>query len=132
MGRPQEGRALARFLTEINETVREAPAEMVEDEYVSKALTLVEESAYTDAELYTLDRYWDWVSRERTLMNAAARRGAEGFEKGLAPGRAEGHAEGRAEGRAEERIVNARKMIDAGIPEDLVLSTLGLAKEDLR
>lgn len=39
--------------------------------------------------------------------------------------------QGRAEGRAEERISNARKMIAAGMPEDLVLSTLGLNKEDL-
>lgn len=45
--------------------------------------------------------------------------------------REQGRAEGREEGRAEERITNARKMIAAGMPEDLVLSTLGLSKEDL-
>ncbi len=45
--------------------------------------------------------------------------------------RAEGKAEGLAEGRAEERINNARLMIAAGVPEELVLSTLSLDKDDL-
>lgn len=39
---------------------------------------------------------------------------------------------GRAEGRAEEKIENARKMIAAGVSEELVLSTLGLTKENLK
>lgn len=97
-----------RFLTEIDEHTKDAPTDLAADTLVAKALELVEESAYSDAELLAIDKYWDQISRERTALNAAERRG-----------------------RAEERIKNARLMIDAGVPESLVLSTLGLNKEDL-
>ena len=97
-----------RFLTEIDEHTKDAPTDLAADTLVAKALELVEESAYSDAELLAIDKYWDQISRERTALNAAERRG-----------------------RAEERIKNARLMIDAGVPESLVLSTLGLTKEEL-
>ena len=97
-----------RFLTEIDEHTKDAPTDLAADTLVAKALELVEESAYSDAELLAIDKYWDQISRERTALNAAERRG-----------------------RAEERIKNARLMIDAGVPEELVLSTLGLTKEEL-
>lgn len=105
-----------RFLTEIDEQTKESPAELASDALVAKALELVEESAYTDAELYTIDKYWDQISRERTIEESAE---------------AKGVAKGEAKGRAEATIENAKRMIAAGVPEELVLSTLGLTKEDL-
>lgn len=69
-----------RYLTEIDEKTKTVSEDMLQDKNLSKALSLLEESAYTDAELYAIDRYWDAVSRERTAL-------AEKYEKGLSEGR---------------------------------------------
>lgn len=105
-----------RFLTEIDEDTKESPAELASDALVAKALELVEESAYTDAELLAIEKYWDQISRERTLENAAERRGV---------------AKGRAEGRAEGVIDSARKMIAAGVEKNVVISALNLTQEQV-
>lgn len=62
---------------------------------------------------------------QRSVINTGR---AEGFAEGHEEGRAIGLAEGRAEGI----LASARKMIAAGMPEELVLSTLGLQKDDLQ
>ena len=66
-----------RFLTEINEKTREAPAELLENEDVSKALEIVERAAFTDEEMFFYDKFWDRVSVQRTLDDAIKRRQAE-------------------------------------------------------
>ena len=86
-----------RFLTEINEDTVEAPAELLENEEISKALSIVEKSAMTEAQLYAYERFWDAVNNEHVLM--------EGRYK-------EGRAEGLAEGRAEERAKARREKLD--------------------
>lgn len=94
-----------RFLTEMGD-VRIVPQEFLANPEVKKAVDILEESSYTDAQLNGYDKFWDIVRTERTYINAAIRKGmsegrAEGFEQGRAKGRAEGMAEGMAEGRAE-------------------------------
>ena len=56
-----------RFLTEISEKTKEAPAELLENAEVSEALKIVEVAAYTDAEMRTYDKFWDAVSTRKTL-----------------------------------------------------------------
>lgn len=97
-----------RFMTEINENTREVPAELAENEHIAKALSIVEESAYSDDELYVIDKYWDQVSRERTALGEAEDRG---IAIGRAEGRAEGLAEGHKKGLAEGRKVGVRSMV---------------------
>ena len=94
-----------RFLTEMGD-VRIVPQEFLANPEVKKAVDILEESSYTDAQLNGYDKFWDIVRTERTYINAAIRKGmsegrAEGFEQGRAKGRAEGRAEGMAQGRAE-------------------------------
>ena len=57
-----------KFLTEINEKTRVAPPELLENPDVSKALEIVEESAYSEAEMAAYDGYWDAVRIEATIM----------------------------------------------------------------
>lgn len=97
-----------RFLTEIDEDTKESPADLASDALVAKALELVEESAYTDAELLAIDKYWDQISRERTAVNAAERRGVA---KGI--------------------LDSARKMIAAGVDKSVVTSALNLTPEQV-
>ena len=63
-----------RYLTEISEQTRQAPQELLDNPEVHKALSELEESAFTDAELEGYDQFWDAVSVERTLINSAWRK----------------------------------------------------------
>lgn len=105
-----------RFLTEIDETTKVSPAELASDALVAKALELVEESAYTDAELYTIDRYWDRLARERTIVVAAEQKG---------------EARGRAEGRAEEKKANALNFKNLGVPVETIAQATGLTIDEI-
>ena len=57
-----------RFLNEVNEDMRKAPIEMLEDEYIREAIDLCEEGAFTPEELAAYDGFWDAV-RIITLTN---------------------------------------------------------------
>lgn len=98
-----------RYLTEIDERTKTVPEEMLQDENVAKALSLLEESAYTDAELYAIDKYWDAVSRERTAL-------AEKYEKG----------------RSERSNEIARKLKESGLLSvQQIADIVGLSQEDV-
>jgi chromosome segregation ATPase len=56
-----------RFLTEIDENTREAPAELLENTEVNEALEILERAAFTDAEMRAYDKFWDRVSTMRTI-----------------------------------------------------------------
>ena len=58
-----------RFLTEIDEKSRRAPAELLDNPQTSQALEILEESAYSEAEMLDYDRYWDQVRRDKALMD---------------------------------------------------------------
>ena len=113
-----------RFLTEINENTDEVPAELLENEQIRKALSIVEKSAMTEGQLYVYERFGDQVNREHVL--------AEGnFNDGLAIGEAKGRAEGRAEGIRNEKLENARKMKQLGIDISTISQVTGLSVEEI-
>jgi len=105
-----------RFLTEINEETQEVPAELMENEQIRKALSIVEKSAMTEAQLYAYERFWDQVNREYVLADA-------NFKDGL--------AKGMAEGRAEERLSNARSLKANGVPLDIIAKSLNLTDKEI-
>ena len=110
-----------RFLTEINEHTKEVDKELLMDDNVAKAVSLVEESAYSDAELWAIDRYWDSVSRERTALS-------EKFLKGEAKGR----EEGRAEGDRARQISTAKSLKKMGILSiSQIAAATGLSEEEI-
>ena len=76
-----------RYLTEIEEKTRDVPQELLDSPEINKALAVVEESAYTDAQLLGYDKFWDIIRTERTFYNSAHR---EGYEKGLKNGYEDG------------------------------------------
>ncbi|MDL2305281.1 Rpn family recombination-promoting nuclease/putative transposase [Bacteroides sp. OttesenSCG-928-D19] len=104
-----------RYLTEISEKTREIPQDLLENPQIKKAVTALEESAFTEAQLLGYEKFWDAVSVERTLYSGGVRRGrAEGRAKGLEEGRAEGRAEGLEEGRAEGKAEGIEEGIKKG------------------
>ena len=88
-----------RYLTEIDEHTEQVPEELLENPDIRKAVTALEESAFTPAQLLGYEKFWDIISVEKTLCNSAERRGMKrGLEKGMAQGIAQGMAQGMAQG----------------------------------
>ena len=125
-----------RFLTEINESTQEVPAELLENAETRKALEIIEKSAYTDGQLLAYDDFWMSVTDERVIVEDALKKGkaegrAEGKAEGLAEGLAEGRAEGRAEGKVETNIENARKMKAKGYAISDIAEITGLTEAEI-
>ena len=138
-----------RYLTEIDERTRLVPAELMANPEVKKAVTELEESAFTDAQLLGYEKFWDNISVEKTLYNSAERRGmaagmakglaqgmaeglAQGMAKGLAQGMAEGLEQGKKEGGKQQSLFIARKMKTKGMPEVDIAEMTGLTIEEIR
>ena len=109
-----------RFLTEIDESTQEVPAELLENVETRKALEIVEKSAYTEGQLLAYDDFWLSVVDEKVIV-----------EDALKKGKAEGRAEGRAEGIETANRENARKMKADQMPIELIAKYTGLTEEEI-
>ena len=114
-----------RFLTEISGNTEDAPAELLENELTSKALSIVEKSAMSEAQLYAYEKFWMSITDEKGFLEAR-------YNKGRAEGLAEGRAEGRAEGKEEANRDNARKMKELGMTADVISQVTGLPEEEIK
>ena len=110
-----------RFLTEINEATREAPKELLENDYTREAISYVEIGAYTKEQLFTYDKFRDSIMVERALMDDA-------WEAGIARGEARGRAEGEAKER-KKMILNSHQ---AGLPVETISTITGLTPEEIK
>ena len=105
-----------RFLTEISEQTREVPEELISEPEIKKALQILEESAFTDAELAGYEHFWDGVSVERLLIRGGERKG---------------RAEGLAEGEMIERNRVAARFKQSGVALALIAQCTGLTEEEI-
>ncbi len=101
-----------RFLTEIDANTQEAPADLLNDPDISKALEEVNISAFTEKELRAYDKFWDSVRVEKTLQH-------------------DSYQEGRAEGANEEKLATAKRMLDAGFTPEQVSVATSLSSADV-
>ena len=127
-----------RFLTEIGETTKEAPSDLLQNPQVNQALEIVEESAYNEAEMYEYDRFWDRASREKTFLadheRAMAKARAE--FKVLAAERdavtAERDAATAERDAATEKLrQTARNLKELGMPVGQIAKVTGLSPKEL-
>lgn len=126
-----------RFLTEIDEDTRIAPKELMENPETRKALDIVEESAYSDAQMAYYDHFWDMVSVERTLHSSVRRERekgkaegiAEGFKQGMEKGMEKGLTQGMAQGAHDSAMASAKAMKADGMPTALIAKYTGLSEE---
>ena len=115
-----------RFLTEMGD-VRIVPKEFLANPEVRKAVDILEESSYTDAQLNGYDKFWDIVRTERTYINSALRKGmAEGKAVGFEQGRAEGMEQGRAEGAKSALHNVVERMRAMGLTNAQIAEATGL------
>lgn len=129
-----------RYLTEIGETTRQVPKELLENPEIKKAVTVLEKSAFTPEQLEGYDKFWDIISVERILMNGAERKGMEkgmkkglekGMEQGLKKGLEKGLEKGKEEGKIEEKRLIASTAKKQGLSSEMISSLTGLSIEEI-
>ena len=116
-----------RYLTEINKSTEEVPAELLENEQTRKAISLVEKSAMSEAQLYAYERFWMAINDEEAHIETKY---LEGLEKGLEEGREEERI-ANAKRRVEERLASARSLKENGVPLEVIAKSLSLSDEEL-
>ena len=114
-----------KFLTQIDENTKEVDPDLLANPEISEALQIVEESAYTDAEMAAYQKYWLDIITERSSILGAEKRGENrGIEKG--------RAEGRAEGREEEKLAIARNLKELNtMTPALIAKATGLSIDEI-
>ena len=101
-----------RFLTEINEDTQEAPAELLENDDIRKALSIVEKSAMSEAQLYAYERFWDEVNRSHVLKENSFK-------------------EGEKRGEMKKAIEIAKKLKLQGMSDTDISSLTGLGLDEV-
>jgi len=114
-----------RFLTEISEATEEVPVELLENAETSKALLILERSAYNDSQLHAYQNFWYGVHSERVLFD-------DGHKKGLAEGLEKGRAEGLAEGERKKSLAIALNLRQMGMPLAEVAKATGLSVKEIK
>ena len=148
-----------RFLTEINDETREAPAELLENAEVNEALEIVKRAAFSDAEMRAYDKFWDIIASRKTEIYDAKQEADKAIAKAekaiaeVAEAKAEAAeakaeaAEAKAEAaeakakaaeaaeakaEAEEKVLDAaRKMKARGFTVEDIAEITGLAAEKI-
>lgn len=105
-----------RYLTEIDEKTTEVPEELLENPEIKKAVTVLEESAFTPEQLLGYEKFWDIISVEKTLISSAERKGK---------------AEGRVEGERQKALEIARNMKFANISIESIMQFTKLSREEI-
>lgn len=137
-----------RYLTEIDEKTKTVPAELLANPEIAKAVSEIEESAYTEEELLGYDDFWDAVSVEKTLagrLERLTKANDDAKEKLKATSNqleatssqlkeAEEQrkkAEEQLKRANEEKMESAKKLLQAGVSVEIVASTLNLSKNEI-
>ena len=130
-----------RYLTEIDEKTKEIPAELLANPEIAKAVSEIEESAYTEEELLGYDEFWDIVSVEKTLagrLERLTKANDDAVEKLKATSsqlkeaeEQRKEAEEQLKKANEEKLQSAKKLLQAGVSAEIVASTLNLTMDDI-
>lgn len=105
-----------RFLTEINLSTVTAPAELLENELTCKALSIVERSAMSEAQLNTYEKYWINLTDEEGIALARYNRGVK---------------DGMAQGEQKKAMSVARNLKLMNLPIADIATATGLAVEEV-
>jgi predicted transposase/invertase (TIGR01784 family) len=106
-----------RFLKEIEDEKYIVPAtELMENEDIRQAIELCEEGAFTEAERYAYDKYWDILRTESAVRETDIK---EGIGRGMKIGREEGIKEGIKKGKKEGKKEGIKEGIKKGKKEGI-------------
>jgi len=113
-----------RFLTDINEETKEAPKELLENEFTREALEYMQKAAYTKRELAAYDKWKIDIMTERSAINDARR-------EGLAEGEAKGFAKGEAKGKVKEKTQIVINLYKEGSSIDFIAKITNLTQKQV-
>jgi predicted transposase/invertase (TIGR01784 family) len=106
-----------RFLKETDAKKHIVPdAELMENEYIRKAIELCEKGAFTEEELLAYDEYWDIVRTENSMLYVE---------------RIEGRKEGKIEGIKEKEESVVIKSFKNGASLDFISSITDLSNDEI-
>jgi predicted transposase/invertase (TIGR01784 family) len=106
-----------RFLTEINETTKEAPRELLENELTCEAMGYMERAAYTKEQLEWYDKWKIAAMTERSALKDAKN---------------EGKIEGMIEGENKKALEIAIKMLKKGTSVEDICDYTELSQEQVQ
>ncbi|MDR0893925.1 MAG: Rpn family recombination-promoting nuclease/putative transposase [Prevotellaceae bacterium] len=139
-----------RYLKEIDSDTYEIAPDLLENPEIKKAIDIIQASAYTEAQLWGYDDFWDSIRVEGTFF-------ADGKKEGIAIGEARSQAKveaaeakvQKAEAKAEEAKVKAQKaeadiaglkaklihtaeqLKATGVATDIIMNVTGLSHEEI-
>ncbi len=97
-----------RYLSEIKDHQESVSADFLQNSVISQAIELIKESAYTQSELESYDRYWDSISTEKTLL-------VDAFD----------------EGKIEGKIETAKALKTLGVDLTIIAQSTGLSVNEI-
>jgi predicted transposase/invertase (TIGR01784 family) len=101
-----------RFLSEISDQQEEISSDFLDVPELREASKLILESGLTKGELETYDKYWDYISTEKTIR-------ADSFETGM------------EQGIEKEKLITVRKAREMGLSTPDISKLTGLSEEDI-
>ena len=105
-----------RFLKEMKDKKRgsDIPQEFLDEPAIKQAVECLEESSFSPPQLDYYDRYWDFVSREKTFREDSAEKILIAEKVGLEEGKKVGLEEGKKAGLEEGKKVGIQKALVRG------------------
>jgi len=101
-----------RFLSEINDMQEEISPDFLDVPELKEASDLILESGFTKGELETYDKYWDYISTEKTIK-------ADAFDKGI------------EQGIEQEKSTIARNLKKLGVSNSAISKATGLSEQEI-
>ena len=125
-----------RFLTEVNEGVRNISEDLLSASPINEALGYAEQMGYTDKQLFTYNSLLDSVRTELMYIDDAWNEGiekgkAEGIAEGIERGIERGIEKGKADGIAETQKNIAISLLKRGMSAKEINELTGLRVEDI-
>ena len=117
-----------RFLTEIGEKTKEAPAALIENPQTSQALGILEESAFSEEELYQYERFWDVISSQKTLFGDIRREAQKRIDAAIAERNAATAERDAATERLRQTALNLKRM---GLTVEQISAATGLSADEI-
>ena len=113
-----------RFLSEISDQQEGISSDFLDVPEIKEASDLILESALSKGELETYDKYWDYISTEKTIM-------ADSFETGMEQGEEQGLLKGIEQGIEQEKIFIVRNALKMGLSSPDISKLTGLSEQEI-
>ena len=106
-----------RFLSEISDQQEGISSDFLDVPEIKEASELILESGLTKGELETYDKYWDYISTEKTIR-------ADSFETGM--------ERGIEQGIEQEKLIIVKNAMKMGLPPSDISKLTGIPEQDIQ